>query len=79
MARAIPIGTRVRLKVRGLSGWRGTATMLDGGRAIKDGCADPDALGVGALPEEWAVLRDQTPNPDHAEAVCRARARAERG
>jgi hypothetical protein len=77
--RTVPIGTRVRLTVPGLSGWQGTGTMLCDNRAIKDGCSDPDPVGVGALFEEWEVLADQTPNPAHVAAVCRAFDRARRG
>lgn len=69
--RDLPIGTRVRLKagVHTFSGWRGTATMLDGGTAIKDGATDRFGGLIDATREEWAVMRDQTPNPEHAAAV----------
>ena len=67
-----------------LSGWCGTATMLfpDEERAcvaIKDGYAktgrthrlvgDEREGAALALPEHWAVMSDQTPNPEHADAV----------
>jgi hypothetical protein len=65
----IPPGTRVRLKVRTIFGWRGTATMLFCGKAIKDDGADWRTDTVDACLHEWAVLRDQTPNPGHAEAL----------
>lgn len=67
--RNIPSGTRVRLKVRAMSGWRGTATLLLGRTAIKDGGTDPHCDSIDACPHEWAVMRDQTPNPEHAPAL----------
>ncbi len=62
----LPVGTRVRLKARTLSGWKGKATMLAWGDAIKDGHSDRLTGEVTAAPHEWAVLRDQTPAPEHA-------------
>jgi hypothetical protein len=76
----IETGTRVRLKpgVRTISGRRGiTATMLypNGGVgvAIKDGGINPVLDSVIAALYQWAVMRDQTPNPEHVEAIRRLR------
>lgn len=63
----------MRLKVRTLGGWRGTATMLDRGHAIRDGSADPFWGSVTAAPYEWAKMRDQTPNPERAALVEQAK------
>ena len=75
MTADLPTGTRVRLKTRTMSGWRGKATILlpYQGKAIKDGWT-PDGTWsfdgyVEACRHEWAVLRDQTPNPEHATAL----------
>ncbi len=73
MTTNIKVGTRVRLKTRTISGWRGTATMLDFDRAIKDGSRDALYGCVEACRHEWVIMRDQTPNPDHADAVAAAR------
>lgn len=73
-----PPGTRVRLKVPTIGGWRGTATMLDGGNAIRDGGVDPVDDGITATPYEWAKMRDQAPNPEHAALVERAKQKAPR-
>jgi hypothetical protein len=64
-----PPGTRVRLNVRTLSGWMGKGTMLMRGLAIKDGYTDHRGGAVEGAPHEWVVLQDQTPNPEHAEAL----------
>jgi hypothetical protein len=79
------VGARVRLKTpyRMMTGWRSTATLLfpDRGIAIKGGysstvwthdtiCEDGSAE---ACDSQWAVMRDQTPNPEHADAVSRAK------
>ena len=90
--RNIPTGTRVRLKpaARLFSGWCGTATMLFTRSvacvAIKDGYTETSGTHPGtersgsamALPEHWTVIRDQTPNPEHADAVRRVLAKARR-
>ena len=65
----IPTGTRVRLKARTVFGWKGTATMLSFGDAIKDGSDDPLFGGVLATKDQWAVMRDQTANPLHENAL----------
>jgi hypothetical protein len=81
-AKQLERGMRVRLKVRTITGWKGTATIIDPniGEAIKDGFVVKgserwDNWGglVEAARHEWAVLRDQTPNPEHALAkeACR--------
>ena len=71
-----PIGTRVRLKTRTIFGWQGCATLLEFGRPIRDGTrGDRYGDSVDACDHEWAVLRDQTPNPEHTEAVAAAHAR----
>jgi hypothetical protein len=64
-------GTRVRLKAtaRAMSGWKGTGTILYSSVAIKDGRTDPTWDTMLACPWQWSVMRDQTPNPEHAEAV----------
>jgi hypothetical protein len=41
------------------------------GRAIKDDFSDELNGAVDACEHEWAILRDQTPNPEHAEIVVR--------
>jgi hypothetical protein len=77
VSKVLHIGTRVRLKVRTMGGWRGTATILaEDGRAIKDGGTDPFQDSVDAVPHQWVVMRDQTPNPEHEAVVSRANARA---
>ena len=65
----LPPGTRVRARrASAMSGWKGTATILNTGIALKDGRTD--WLGtIEACRHEWVVLRDQTPNPEHTEAV----------
>jgi hypothetical protein len=61
------LGTRVRLKIASMGGWRGCATLLsDDGWAIKDGSCE----SIVALPDQWAKMRDQTPNPEHAGMVA---------
>lgn len=69
----LPPGTRVRLKrgVGTITGWSGTATILDDIRAIKDGHTVLWGGGVIATGSEWAKLRDQTPNPEHAEVLAK--------
>jgi hypothetical protein len=70
----LPAGTRVRLKApaRTMSGWRGTATILIGGIAIKDGRAEERGGGTADCCRwQWAVMRDQTPNPEHAASVAK--------
>jgi hypothetical protein len=65
-------GTRVRLKppARMMSGWRGTGTILYGTIALKDGCTSHHPDGTAeACDWQWAIMRDQTPNPEHAEAL----------
>ena len=62
--------TRVRLKrgVRSVCGWRGTATYLPDGRALKDGARKWwDA--IDACDHEWSIMRDQTPYPGHPKTV----------
>jgi hypothetical protein len=49
--------------------------MLEYGRAIRDGGSDPFWHSVDACRHEWAVMRDQTPNPEHETALDEARAR----
>jgi len=47
--------------------------VRDGGVTfIKDGYSDPEACGMcDAGIHEVRVMRDQTPNPEHDEAVAR--------
>ena len=52
-----------------MCGWRGTATILEDDRAIKDGSTDTFGGTVDACRHEWAVMRNQAPNPEHEEAI----------
>jgi hypothetical protein len=56
---------RIRQGCRLMSGWRGKATMMPDGRALKDSGADLFWDTAMACGYEWVVLRDQTPNPEH--------------
>lgn len=64
------LGVRVRLRGRTICGWQGAATSLGDGRAIKDGRTDLLWGEAEACPHEWVILRDQTPNPEHAAAIA---------
>jgi hypothetical protein len=66
-------GTRVRLKVRTIFGWKGCGTVVRGYdpvRFLADGnsydCDAPWRGMVDCTRDEVAVMRDQTPNPEHA-------------
>lgn len=62
-------GARVRAKVATIGGWKGTGTYLGGLWVLPDDRpAERERLCTFA-PEELTVMRDQTPNPAHAEAV----------
>ena len=68
--RRLKRGDRVRLKVRSIFGWKGCGTYLGGGAFVRDGS---DGLTYGpsmAADYELARMRDQTPNPEHAQIVA---------
>ena len=73
-------GMRVRLKTRAPDGWQGEATVVEvlGNRIVAlrdDYFAEGDWWSfhegeVEALRHEWAILRDQEPNPCHEAALA---------
>ena len=72
MKERLKFGTRVRAKARTTGGWKGTGTHLWYGIILKDGSLDRAEFADCQL----AVMRDQTPNPEHAETL-RAEMRSE--
>ncbi len=80
--RQLKRGTRVRLKTRAPDGWQSEATVVEVRAttvvALRDDHTAREGVcdwlywqegEVEAARHEWAVLRDQTPNPDHAAAL----------
>ena len=71
MAKALTVGTRVRMKVQTSSGWNGTGTVIratwTGVTLVKDGYPlHSDDGTADACRYDVAVLRDQTPpGADH--------------
>lgn len=65
MRERLKFGTRVRAKARTIGGWKGTGTHLWFGIILKDGSLDKAEF----VDYQLAIMRDQTPNPEHAEAL----------
>lgn len=63
----IKFGTRVRAKVPTITGWKGTGTYIGNLTVLMDG--RPPNRTAHYCPEELAVMRDQTPNPEHEQAI----------
>lgn len=63
----IKFGTRVRAKVPTITGWKGTGTYIGNFIVLMDG--RPPNRQANYLPEELTIMRDQTPNPEHEQAI----------
>jgi hypothetical protein len=70
--RKVQVGTRVRLipphHIKS-AGWRGCGTVLVIYPTMWKAITDGRNYLVDACDWQWAIMRDQTPNPEHTEAV----------